>query len=371
MDRTPMTTKPLPRFWKALDELPGTEADHREWSERLGPEFAVARRYLRKTGKHATAMDCPSPGGDGCPRAVIKLRTGRFRAVCRSVAGQCDALDLTVMDVSIFGLDRRHLYDDLGSIFCTSPSGSPVGPGRVVLLGEHAVAAGMAAPVFLVMPGFDLPITTEDMQDAGLGPEQAVVLVPTADSLPSSMRSWLSRQGHQVVALAAATAVNAEGGLILVQPVEVLLHAVRSALQARLDSAGFGTRIALPPGTTWGQISFRLTSTATVICSGPGVVGRQLDPSDLGMRSGKNAKPTSAWTLFVELAAAAGALKIATPSLADRVKKQKQVLAGHLRETFGIADDPIPWDKSQGAYVARFIVGDERPKEEREPQRRR
>jgi hypothetical protein len=364
-------TMPLPKFWNTLNELPGAETDHREWSARLGCEFAVARRYLRKTGKLATAMDCPSPGGDGCPRAVVKLPAGRFRAVCRSSAGQCDALDLTVLDIGIIGLDRRRLHDDLASIFCTARSGPPLGPSWVVRLGEHAVAAGVAAPVFFLVPGPDTPITDDEMHQGGLGAEQAVLLVPTAGSLSHPTRSRLSHQGHQVISLSEVTVVDAQGCLTLVQPVETLLHAVRGALRAKLDSARPSIRIALPPGTAWGQISFRLTSMETVICNGSGIAGRQLDPSDFGMRSAKNAKPTSAWRLFVELIAAAGVLTIANRRRDGTVKKQKQVLAAHLRDTFGIADDPMPWDSSQNAYVARFIVRDERPQEEREPRHRR
>ena len=338
-----MTTKPLPRFWKALDELSGAATDRRDWSLRLEDEFATAQRYLRKTGKLATAVECPSPGVDGCPRAVIKLSAGKYRAVCRSEVGQCDAVDLTGLDIAILDLDRRRLQEDLASIFCTQSSSPPAIRGQVVRLGQHAVAAGVGASV----------------------------LVPTGISLPPSTRARLSTGGHQVISLADVITVDAMGRMTSVQPVEVLLHTLRGRMQARLDEATPTVRIPLPPGTTWGQIAFRLTSTATVICNGPGIPGRQLDPGDLGMRSDKNNEPTLAWTFFVMLAEARGVLAPHSGQPIARVRKQKQTLSEQLRNTFGIDADPIVWDKRQRAYVTAFTVSDDRSKSELSARRRR
>lgn len=155
------------------------------------------------------------------------------------------------------------------------------------------------------------------------------------------------------------------GGLRLTQPVDVLLHDVRAALEARLGAAPAGPRVALPPGTTWAQVTLRCTSTETVICTAPGVL-RQMDPGDFDMRSAKNAKPTAAWTFFLLLAMNAGVLKIDSSTIAPRVRKQKEALSRHLQGTFGIEADPIIWDANQQAYVAAFVARDERPKRERE-----
>ena len=233
------------------------------------------------------------------------------------------------------------------------------------------MAAGVAAPVLFLMPGPDMPITDDEMRDGGLGAEQAVLLLPTADSLSPPSRARLSSQGHHVVSLAEVTAANAQGRLTSIQPVEALLHTIRGALLTRLDGMKPGPRMALPPGTSWGQISFRLTSAETVICNGPGIPGRQLDPRDFGMRSNKNSKPTSAWTFFMTLAEEGGTLAPSTGRPVDRVRKQKQALSNLLQATFGIDADPIVWDNRQRAYVTAFTVSDERTKAEREARRHR
>lgn len=363
-------TKPLQQFWKALDELPGVATDRRAWIERLGSEFAIAVRFLRKTGELATAIECPSPGGEGCPRNVIKLPAGGYRAVCRSLTGRCEPVDLTISDLGILSLDDQGLHNELAAAFSISPSSRQTGRGRVVLLGEHGVAAGIGAPIFFARPSPEHPLQYDDFRQGGLGTERAVLLLPTRSSLAPSLSARLSEQGHLVLSLADVTHVHPKEGLAPVQPVEVLLYDLRAALMARVGAASPGPRFPLPPNTSWAQIKLRLTSHETVICNAPGI-SRQMDPVDFGMKSKKNAKPTSAWTLFVAIVATQGVLRPHGGAPAERVKKQKQVLAKHLQATFGIQDDPILWDERQRAYVTSFVARDERPLDERDPPRRR
>ncbi len=358
-------TMPLRQFWLTLDELPGAATDRRDWMARLGEEFPAAQRYLRKTGRRATAIDCPSPGGEGCPRAVIRNAAGAFRAVCRSVTGRCDPVALDSADLDILELDAARLQQDLAAAFAVHAATGHSRVARVVRLGEHGVAAGVAAPVLLVLPGPEQPLAEEELRYAGLGAERSVVLAPSAASLPASLQSRLSEHGHRVLHLSDIVAIERGDGLRLVQPVDVLLHDVRAALEARLGAAPAGPRVALPAGTTWGQVTLRCTSSATVICTAPGV-SRQMDPVDFDMRSAKNAKPTAAWAFFLFLAMNDGVLKIDGSAIAPRVRKQKEALSRHLQDTFGIASDPIVWDTSQQAYVAAFVARDERPRRERE-----
>lgn len=363
-------TKPLRQFWKSLDELPGVATDRRAWIARLGSEFALASRFLRKTGDLATAIECPSPGGDGCPRNVIRLPDGGYRAVCRSSTGRCDPVALTASDLGILSLDEHRLHSELTAAFSISPPSRPPGRGRVVHLGEYGVAAGLGAPVLFARPGPELPLHDDDFRQGGLGSERAVVLVPTSSSLPPSASARLAGRGHLVLSLADITHVQPKDGLALVQPVEILVHDLRTALLARIGAASPGPRIALPSNTTWAQITLRLTASETVVCNGPNI-GLQMDPADFGMRSRKNAKPTAAWTLFVAIAAARGILQPHGGAPAEQVKKQKQILSERLQATFCLQDDPILWDDRQRAYVASFVVRDERPLAERASPRRR
>lgn len=356
-----MTTRPLPQFWNALDEIPGASTDRRDWSLRLGAEFATASRYLRETGKLATALDCPSPGSDGCPRAVIKLSPGKYRAVCRSEAGQCEAVALTGPDIAILELDRRQLQKDLASIFCTHSSSPLAIRGRVVHLGEHAVAAGVGAAVIFLMPDPHLPLTDDELRDGGLGAEQAVLLVPTGKSLSAPARSRLSGQGHQVVQLETATAVDAQGRLTPVQPVEALLDKVRNALATKLAAAKPGPRISLPADATWTELTFALKADEVLNISFRGQTWR-LEPDQLGMKDQRTGKPTDAWELLQVLARMGGTIGPLGRDVVEEQKKRKQTLAKRLTESFGITAAPIRWNLKAREYRTAFVIRDERPK---------
>jgi hypothetical protein len=356
-----MTTRPLPQFWKALDEIPGATTDRRDWSLRLGVEFAAASRYLREIGKLATAVDCPSPGSDGCPRSIIKLSPGRYRAVCRSQAGHCDSVDLTDQEIAILELDRRRLQEDLASIFCTHSSIPPAIRGRVVHLGQHAVAAGVGAPVMFLVPGPDMPISDDEMQDGGLGSEPAILLVPTPNSLSALTRSRLTGQGHQLVQLGAATAVGAQGRLTPAQAVEVLLDTVRNALTMKLAAAKPGPRIALPADATWAELTFALKADEVLNISFRGQTWR-LEPDQLGMKDQRTGKPTDAWELLQVLARMGGTIGPLGRDVVEEQKKRKQTLAKRLIESFGITAAPIRWNLKAREYRTVFVIRDERPK---------
>lgn len=356
--------KLLRRFWKAVDDLPDATTDRRDWTIRLGVEFAWAQPFLLETGRRATAIDCPSPGGDGCPRGVIRTADGGIRAVCRSATGRCDPLELQPTDIDVLQVDSVRIKKALVLAFGLQAADDGPPQGRAALLGDYAIAAGVGAPVMWVVPGPARDLQMDHLYDAGLGSARTVLLVPTTTSLPASTRGRLAKQGHLLLALAEVTGVDGNDTLSGVQPPELLLRDIRDGLLDRLAAAKPGPRMALPPGTTWSQLSLRLTSAETVICNVAGT-SRQMDPGDFGMRSGTNAKPITAWTFFISLLAGGGSLEPSGGS-SPSLRQQKGFLSRHLQATFGLADDPIRWVRAEQAYVTAFVAADDRPKAEKE-----
>lgn len=354
-------TKPLRQFWQTLDELPGAATDRRDWMARLGGEFPGAVRYLRKTGRRATAIDCPSPGGEGCPRAVIRNAAGAFRAVCRSATGRCDPVDLDPADLDILELDAARLHQDLATAFAVQTATGQSRVGRVVHLGEHGVAAGVGAPVLLVLPGPEQSLGDEDLRLGGLGAERSVVLAPTAASLPASMRARLSERGHQVLALADITTADAAAGLSLLQPVGVLLRETQAALQARLGATSGDPRIALPPDARWEELTFVLVSDEVLNISFRGQTHR-VEPDRLGMKDARSGKATDAWGFLRVLARTGGTLGPLNRELVEEHKKHKQTLTRKLVEAFGISAEPVLWDRKTRVYQTAFVIRDDRPK---------
>lgn len=349
--------KTLRRFWKALDEVPETATDRLEWKERLGDDWAHAESFLRSTGRQVTAVACPSPGGDGCPRAVVRGVGGSIRAVCRSRPKVCDPLDLTASDIAVLTLDRARLLKELSRVLVAEPPSRPTSHGLVMMVGRHSVVAGLSCPVLLALPGPRSQMTADDLREAGLEPNASVVLTPNPASLPAPLRGQLTAAGHIVVGLSEVTTLDAQNRLALLQTPEALLAPARDTLLARLKPASTAPRMALPPSTVWEQITFTLTSTSTLTCSTPGW-SRQLDPSDFGMRSAKNKNPTLAWIMLVSLAISGGSMSVKRPGERAKFQKQKEALSKNLRETLGIDSDPVPWDQVQKAYTARFILKD-------------
>ena len=354
-------TKPLQRFWKALDELPGAETDRRDWTVRLGPEFPLAQRLLRPTGRRAMAIDCPSPGDDGCPRAVIRAAGGALRAVCRSATGRCDPLDLQAEDTDILKVDFVRLRQALAAVFEVQLAAVPPTTGRVARLGEHAIAAGVAAPVLLIIPGPMDGIQLDELRDGGLDGERAVMLVPTSASLPSSTRARLALLGHLVLSLSDVTEADGKGNLMPVQPVHLLLHDMRAALRIRMDAAQASPIVSLPAGAQWGEVTIVFISdeVLNVTCRGRTL---RLEPDQVGMKDGRTGKPTDAWAFLQVLARGGGALGPLSGDIVEAQKKKKQALSKQLVRAFGITGDPIQWSKRDRVYQTAFLIRDERPK---------
>lgn len=356
-----MTMKPLPLFWKALDAVPSAAADRREWTARLGAEFPLAQRFLRATGRRVTTIECPSPGDDGCPRAVMRAQGGALRAVCRSATGRCDPLDLQPEDTDVLQVDFVRLREALAAAFDVQTAGAPPASNRVALLGEHAVAAGVAAPVMLLVPGPMDGIQFDDLREGGLGGERSVLLVPTAASLPSSTRRRLASLGHLVLSLSDVIEVDGKGSLVPVQPLELLLHEIRAALQARIEAAQVAPSVSLPAGAQWAELTLVLFSdeVLNVTCRGH---TQRLEPDRVGMKDGRTGKPTDAWAFLQVLARAGGMLGPLGRDVVEEQKKKKQALSRQLIRAFGISGDPIRWSKRDRTYQTAFLIRDERPK---------
>jgi len=349
----------LHAFWKALDEIPGTATDARDWRCRLGGEFDQVRRLLRNTGTLAKEMNCPSPGGAGCPRRIVPQPDGGWRAVCGDPDIGCDPLSLTTDDINILALDRGRLVSDLASVFGLSGTTASLRRGRVVDLGRYAIAEGVGTPVFLLIPGPEQVLTIDELQAAGVPKADAILLTPRRRSLSGDMHGRLNASDHHVVHLSEAIGVGADGSLVLVQPAAVLLQPIHERLQARLGAKPTGPVVFLPPGTTWEKVTLVFKGSSDLECHAAGGTQR-ISPEQAGISNERNGEPTSAWNLLLIMARGNGRLRRGLDETWEGTKKQKQELSKHLQRIFGISGEPIPFSRGERAYVCRFVLRDER-----------
>jgi hypothetical protein len=141
----------LTRFWKALDLLPEAATDQRDWVQRLGPDWPAAAQFLRSTGRLTQAMDCPSPGGENCPRRVVHHPSGRIRAVCGEQPSVCDSIDLSLPEITILALDRAKLAKVIARVLALVGAPDRLEHAQLVYLGRHDVFAGRGIPAFLTL----------------------------------------------------------------------------------------------------------------------------------------------------------------------------------------------------------------------------
>jgi hypothetical protein len=140
-------------FWNTLDALTGAATDRREWQALLGDEWDQLSSLLKPTGTLAISIACPSPGGDGCPRQIVRHDDGSIRAVCGDSPEACRDLDLSKDDIAVLRLDRSHLARAISRAFELANIPKRLEQGLVVQIGTYDVFAGHGFPVFLCVPG--------------------------------------------------------------------------------------------------------------------------------------------------------------------------------------------------------------------------
>ena len=345
----------LTRFWNTLDALPDAATDQRDWVRRLGDDWASAALLLRRTGRFVEAVDCPSPGGENCPRRVVRLPNGRFRAVCGERPAVCDSLDLTRDEVAILALDVAKLAAVIVKALAVSGTPDHFGRGPVIHLGRHDIFVGRGIPVYLVLAGPLLSDSAEPFRAIAEAEPPKLGLVPTSGSLSAAQRRHLSEVGATLLALDDILVADARHFIVASRPVDELLAALRTEIEGAAG-ADLPTRAwDLPPDARWEEMVFEFTAAEVINVSFRGET-RRFEPEHLGMKNAKSGRPTLQWTLLQTLAATGGRISWQDPGAASRVEKQKQGLKNKLVAAFGIGTDAIPWKKAEGAYVALFTI---------------
>ena len=111
----------------------------------------------------------------------------------------------------------------------------------------------------------------------------------------------------------------------------------------------------LPPDARWEEMVFEFTGPEALNIRFRGDT-RLFDPQLLGMKRKRTGKPTSQWRALQGFAENDGEMSWSSPGAHPKVKKQKQLLSDKLVLAFGIADDPIEWDRRANAYRTKFKI---------------
>lgn len=337
----------LPRLWRALETLPGFAAERLEWRRLLDDEWPILEPLFRQTGSLVDRVWCPSPGGPDCPRRVIRHDDDRIVAVCGDHPRNCDTLALNLEDIVVLELDEGRLAKVLAGPLGMRAAPSWFRKPDLLELGTHQVAAGHGVRVVLLWAR--TPDQTyraiEFLTHAVDAP--FVVATPTGRLVSAEARTKIRLAGGMHVPLSDAVGANDHGALVCqLSPAEILAP-VRGA-----GIPGPQRAWVLPAEAQWEELAIHFVEREVINARFRGET-RRFEPEQLGMKNRKNGRPTVQWTLLQQLALLGGELDWRNRGATTPVKKQKQVLSDKLRTAFGLEGDPIPWNGTKSAYVAR------------------
>lgn len=366
-----MKTMQISKFWKALDALSDAGASRHYWARCLGGEIKAVGRFLKPTGTLATSIDCPSPGGESCPRRVVCHADGTIRAICGDRPKACEDLDLVKDDIKTLQLDRRALGVALAAALAlTRPARTPP-MTPVMRIGARAIHAGSGIPVFLTIPGARPTLRRADFNEVLTLSPPVLVLTPGTASLPGEMATLLDLNGVTTLALNDLVIATGPGKLaITTQGTAQMDHLVQQLEANNSASRGQNRAWVLPPDARWEEITIRFVSDEVINVSFRGDT-RRFESDGLGMKNANNGKPTKQWTYLKMFAMAGGCLPVHHANVRETSKhqKQKQALSKALRDAFGINSDPIRMDGKD--YVTRFVLSADDLNQGKQGQRQR
>lgn len=360
-------------FWTTIERIPSHATDTREWRSGLVDCWDVAQRYFSKVSKFADRIECPWPGGENCPRQVVRHEDGSFRAVCSDPAGLCDSLDITRDEIHIRELDRSKLFADVAAALDLAMTAPPERQASLLHIGDHQLAAGRSFPVFAALSSPRAPLGKADLLELDRRKLPFILVVTSLRAIEQDVSSFLSARGGRVLTYAECLnfAAAPGKGFVPVASLADLFAAEISAL-TNADDSPEPPVMTLPVNARWSDLRFAFREQAVLNVSYRSQKPVRLEPDQIGMRDDRNGKPNRQWRLLLACAALDGALPRSFPvstingrrptsyilSILDEFKrgydKQRQTLAATLRQKFGIEDDPFL--VRADCFEAQFLV---------------
>jgi hypothetical protein len=342
------------RLWSTLEDLPGLAAPALEWRERLGTEFGQIGRLLRPTGELARSVDCPSPGGNGCPRRVVDHGNGEIIAVCGDVPRNCDDITLTRSDIVIYRIEEKLLCEETAkALDLSAPTEVDAGQRGIFHVGDFEPIAGMRFPVYLGIQIKPDSLESLAIRLWGASSMPFILITPTRRhvelDLAEKLAGWkartaaladlLERNGHAFNATDAARGLLAE---------------FRAVVMPKQEDPTV-ERFSTPPDARWGDVAIQFVDGHTVSIRCKSETGT-FNYTQMGMVDRRNGNPDVQWKFLGDLAEGYGRMTWDASAARRENKKRKQTLNRRLTVFFGIDGEAITWDKEAGNYRCRFEV---------------
>lgn len=335
---------PLSRLAQSLDEVVGLAASRYEWRRRLGDEWQATERFLKPRGSIVAMLPCPSPGGEGCPRHVVRLGPDQFRGVCGNTPRECDTLEFTLADLEVLAVDTRALATEIATALEIDLDYRE--RRGVINIGQHLISAGTGFPVALVLgsAAWRPALNLHDFGDSA-----GAILLSTPSSIEPDLQDRLRLKGHHILVLRDVVRDD-NGRLVFAGRPPMLFRDLRDRTATSTQTVP-RPPWTLPAGTTWEKLRFELIVLDEINVSTGGQT-HKLRPEHLGLRNQKTGGAAEGWILLTTVIAMEGDFAFTKPT--NAAEKQMQLLNRALREGLGL--DEIPIIKlERGQYASKFL----------------
>lgn len=346
----------LKRLWPAL-ELPhllrGVRAHVRLF---LGGEMPLALGFFRTLRELSDTYPCPTPGGEGCPRRVVRRANGDIVAVCGGSPKECDTIPLRPEDLLVYEFDPKRFSDRLAQSFEFRLACEPLRDnGDVWQAGFLPNGARNGRPVFLILNSGGSRFAPAVDHLLGRLEQPFVVLAPTIRAADATLHEHLRRRAAALVSLEDSI-VCSEGKLAAVAPLTRLLG---ETIEPAPDAAAPDLVPFAPPGTTWADVEIRFLDGHTVSVT----AGEKREVkafAEMRMVNRKNGNPTVQWALLQALAEKAGTMNWRNPAADRKNQKRIEILGRNLKAFFGLAEAPFHEYRPGIGWRAKFKILPER-----------
>lgn len=343
------------RLWQFLEEHPRQNAPWCEWQDAFGGWDSFSgfeRKFLQLTDQRASAVNCRTDCGQGCPRKVVEHAADDIAAVCPEQEEK--PYSLNKREVLVYTLNRSSFHKSICTgLRITRKENSLDGIPGVFRLGDYTPTAGFNFPVYLTFKSDPDELIESVRSISLLGQAPYALIIPTRKQLTPRAEDLLSRSGSICIVLSEDFSIQANGSLKALRPATDVFATFQADVPEP-DSGGM-VHFDTPAGISWSGITIKFIDGHTVSIRTTKSHG-QYNYTQMGMANTRNGNPTIPWELFRAFADSRGQIDWQSQHASFKVKDQKPRLSKKLREFFRLTDDPIEYLKEEGCYRCLFTI---------------
>ncbi len=343
------------RLWQFLEDHPKQNAPWCEWKDVFGGrDFfnGFEKKFLQLTNQRASAVNCRTDCGLGCPRKVVEHAADDIVAVCPEQEEK--PYTLNKRDVLVYTLNRSAFHKSIcAGLGIIRNENMLDGIPGVFRVGDYTPTAGYSFPVYLTFKNDPDELLESVRSISLLGQTPYALLIPPRKQLTPRVENLLNRSGSICVVLSEEFSTKSNGSLKTIRWGTDVFQSFQANVP-KPDSGGM-VHFDTPAGINWSNITIKFVDGHRVSIKA-GEARKTLDYTKMGMASTKNSEPTKQWELLRAFAESYGQIDWKNRFASDRLKKQKQELSKRLRVFFRLEEDPIEWVKAEKSYRCKFAI---------------